>query len=176
MPPTAWGHFPARPSPSAPVSATSRSLGSPTTARNIPTEANICARYDVTSALHEGMVTATEVVGSLDLAQDLVEMVALNVFGFNHFAERHKQVIHGSHAAAARAQFRPPPAVQLPPVAVLLDGHPCPDYNGVYRKVLERQGWPVLRNSRTHKYLFGQDGNEWPMSGPRLSVGQIDLP
>ena len=158
------------------VSVTSRSLGSQKTARSIPTEANICARDDMTSAdcvplapteaagrrLAFAMLTHRRVGSGLDLAQDLVEMVALNVFGFDHYAERYKQVMHGSHAAAARAQFRPPPAVQLPPVAILLGGHPCPDCNGVYRKVLERQGWPVLRNS-AHMYLFGQDGNEWPM-------------
>eukprot|EP01045_Picozoa_sp_COSAG04_P039527 COSAG04_NODE_11128_length_729_cov_0.696825_1_plen_223_part_01 len=98
-----------------------------------------------------GIGSARLGAGSI-LPSDIAEMVAHHVRGFDHFAEAAKVEEHGEGAAAARLQFRPaalPAAGQKPEATgFLLESHPKPDHNGVYRLHSEHEGWPVLKNAK----------------------------
>eukprot|EP01045_Picozoa_sp_COSAG04_P035313 COSAG04_NODE_8096_length_1024_cov_0.887568_1_plen_189_part_01 len=93
------------------------------------------------------------------LLSDIAEMVAFHIRGFDHEAEQAKVADHGERAARARLQFRPRqlPAAGEKPEATgfLLEGHPQPAFNGVYRLHSEHEGWPVLKNANgmyCHRY------------------------
>ena len=94
-------------------------------------------------------------------------MVAHHVRGFDHDAEAAKIVEHGAEAAAARLQFRPPlPAAgeRPQPTGFLLEGHPLPEFSGVYRLESEHEGWPVLRNGRGRFCYRYTRESQWRLS------------
>ena len=91
------------------------------------------------------------------LSSDLAGLVAFYMRGFDHDAEGEKLKTYGTYSRPARLQFRPavlPAAGQVPEATgFLLQGHPRPKYNGVYRLHDEHKGWPVLKNTHA-RYCY----------------------
>ena len=46
-------------------------------------------------------------------------------------------------------------------VGFSLEGHPVASYNGVYRKVSEHKGWPVLQNGAGKFCYYYELTNKW---------------
>ena len=48
-------------------------------------------------------------------------------------------------------------------MGVLIEGHPVPAYNGVYRVESEHEGWPVLKNDKGEHgaYFYRAEGGFW---------------
>eukprot|EP01046_Picozoa_sp_COSAG06_P026778 COSAG06_NODE_2322_length_7086_cov_9.273937_2_plen_106_part_00 len=64
----------------------------------------------------------------------------------------------------------------MQPLGFALEGHPTPAFNGVYRKVSEHKGWPVLRNGAGMFCYYYELDDQWylddehaPDSGTCLS-------
>lgn len=134
--------------------------------RGLPTGAPIMPlpaaqlRLALAMALHPRLRdTCAAEIPSVDA--DLAMLVSQNIHSFDHFRERHLDLRYGKRATEMRRVLRPAPRFEVAVVGYAVEEHPLSTFNGVYREMGERAGWPTFQNEHG-VHCFQEDGQGHP--------------